>query len=61
MRYFVGGGSSQQLGETMTHDGRIYFRVDARLVAAVEARARQERMSMPEYMRHLIRTNVRAA
>ncbi len=45
----------------MTHDGMITFRVDARLVAAAAARARQERMSLPEYMRQLVRTGVRAA
>lgn len=42
----------------MTHDGRIFFRVDARLVQAAEAKARDERMSFAEYMRGLVRRDV---
>lgn len=57
----VGGGSSQERGRTMTHDGVIAFRVDARLVAEAEDKARRERMSFPEYMRQLVRNDLRAA
>ncbi len=45
----------------MTHDGVIAFRVDARLVAEAEDKARRERMSFPEYMRQLVRNDLRAA
>ncbi len=45
----------------MTHDSRIVFRVDARLVLAAEAKARREHMTLPEYMRQLVRTDTRAA
>lgn len=45
----------------MTHDGRIFFRVDNRLVAAAEQKARREHMSLPEYMRQLVRNDLRAA
>lgn len=45
----------------LVHDKRIDFRLNAALAAAAAAKARREQMSVPEYMRHLVRNDVRAA
>lgn len=45
----------------MVHDKRIDFRLNSALAASVAAKARRERMSVPEYMRHLVRNDVRAS
>lgn len=54
-------GPQQGIGAGMTHDGRIFFRVDARLVAEAQRRARDESMTLPEYMRSLVRRELKTA
>ena len=45
----------------LVHDARIDFRLNSALAASVAAKARRERMSVPEYMRHLVRNDVMAS
>jgi len=46
---------------TNVHDTSTRFRVNSDLLAAAEAKARQEGMSLSEFLRHAVRQKVKEA
>lgn len=44
-----------------THDAVVRFRANARLVATAESRAREQGMSLSEFLRHALRRELREA